>query len=337
MMNQEADLPEEMEPLLQRQKFTSPRLKALLQVREGLEQLGILLEMVAVPEPPARTDGPDLSVDYPPLAVQMPSLEPSLSGLLDLSFALLDTEYRSIFTGSLLGLLTQEEKAAFLQDCLAFYRKEFESLLLPPRAREGAHAALMQLQSTVRHLPFSLEDRERVLVKLVHTMRALEDAQASIEAWTDGAREVSSSDIQPARFLLLENWMTLVRVFLSLRSWHGQSPAVFLLDHPSLADDRPVPPLFSENTFRRMKQRINLLWQRLTLLAEREIANLHMKRLEALEKLLARTQFDYADALVQEQERIVDSLKETPPENGTEDVPETETDGGTEQSDQDER
>jgi hypothetical protein len=271
------------------------------------------------------------------LAVTLPSLEPSLSALLDLTFALIDTEYRSIFTGSVLGLLTQDEKVKFLRDCLVFYRTELETLLLPPEVGEDAHAVLMRLQSTVRHLPFSLEDREKVLAKLVYTMRNLEDAQAFLEQWADGAEEVSSSETQPTRFLLLEQWMTLVRVFLTLRSWDLQSPTMFLLDHPSLAELRPTPPLFSEETFRRMEQRIETVWQRLALLAEREIADLHIQRLETLEGLLSRTQFDYADALVQEQERILDSLKEPLPEEEPKDEPETGVVEGTEESDQEER
>jgi hypothetical protein len=37
--------------------------------------------------------------------------------------------------------------------------------------------------------------------------------------------------------------------------------------------------------------------------------------------VLARTQFDYADALVQEQERILDSLKEEPSERDVQEAP----------------
>ena len=259
--------------------------------------------------PQTRQKGAVAPEAYPPLDVTVPSLEPSLSALLDLTFALLDTEYRLIYSGSVLGLLTQEEKATFLQDCLVFYRTALETLLLPPEAGEDAQAALRHLQSTVRHLPFSLEEKQRVLAKLTYTMRSLEDAEAILEQWADGVQEVSSSETQPTRFLLLEKWMTLVRVFLSLRSWDVRSPTVFLLDHPSLEEHRPAPILSSQAMLGRMDQRLDTVWQRLGLLTEREIANLHIERLEALEGLLARTQFDYADALVQEQERILDSLQ----------------------------
>lgn len=323
MMNQEGDLPEEMEPLLERAKYTSPRLKTLFGMREGLKQIAVLLDEVASPASTDPAEGGVAPEAYPPLDVTVPSLEPSLSALLDITFALLDTEYRSIYSGSILGLLTQEEKATFLQDCLVFYRTALETLLLPPEAGEDAQAALRHLQSTVRHLPFSLEERQRVLAKLTYTMRSLEDAEAILEQWADGVQEVSSSETQPTRFLLLEKWMTLVRVFLSLRSWDVQSPTVFLLDHPSLEEHRPAPILSSQAMLGRMDQRLDTIWQRLGLLTEREIANLHIERLEGLEGLLARTQFDYADALVQEQERILDSLKDGPPEGDAEDTPET--------------
>jgi tetratricopeptide (TPR) repeat protein len=323
MMNQEADLPEEMEPLLERAKYTSPRLKTLFGIREGLKQIATLLDEVASPASTDPTEKVVAPNAYPPLDVTVPSLEPSLSALLDLTFALLDTEYRLIYSGSVLGLLAQAEKTAYLQDCLVFYQTALETLLLPPDTAEDAHAALRHLQSTVRHLPFSLEEKQRVLTKLTYTIQSLEDAEASLEQWADGVQEVSSSETQPTRFLLLEKWMTLVRVFLSLRSWDVRSPTVFLLAHPSLEEHRPAPILSSQAMLRRMDQRLNTVWQRLGLLTEREITSLHMERLEALEGLLARTQFDYADALVQEQERILDSMKEGPPEGDAGDAPET--------------
>jgi len=295
----------------------------LFGIREGLRQIAVLLDEVAFPASTDLAEGTFTPEAYPPLDVTVPSLEPSLSTLLDITFALLDTEYRMVYSGSVLGLLTQEEKAAFLQDCLVFYRNALETLLLPPEAGEDAQAALRHLQSTVRHLPFSLEEKQRVLAKLTYTMRALKDAEAILERWAEGVQEVSSVETQPTRFLLLEKWMTLVRVFLALRSWEVQSPTVFLLDHPSLEEYRPAPIQSSQTMLGRMDQRLDTVWQRLGLLAEREIANLHMERLEALEGLLARTQFDYADALVREQERILDSLQDGPPEGDAEDAPET--------------
>jgi hypothetical protein len=297
----------------------------LFGIREGLKQIAGLLEEAASPEPtdPTEGEGAVPPEAYPPLDVSVPSLAPSLSALLDLTFALLDTEYRSIYSGSVLGLMTQAEKTTFLLDCLVFYRTALETLLLPPEAGEDAHAALRHLESTVRHLPFSLEEKQRVLAKLAYTMRSLEDAEASLEQWADGVQEASSSETQPTRFLLLEKWMTLVRVFLSLRSWDVRSPTVFLLDHPSLKEHRPAPILSSQAMLHRMDQRLNKVWQRLRLLTEREVANLHTERLEALEGLLARAQFDYADALVREQERILDSLKEGRPEGDPEDASET--------------
>ena len=114
-------------------------------------------------------------------------------------------------------------------------------------------------------------------------------------------------------------------------SFFGHVLTVFLLDHPSLEEYRPPPILSSQAVLGRMDQRIDTVWQRLGLLAEREIANLHMERLEALEGILARTQFDYADALVQEQERILDSLKEGRPEGDPEDASETRVFDGAEE------
>ena len=169
------------------------------------------------------------------------------------------------------------------------------------------------------------------------SMQNLEDAEALLEQWADGAQEVSTSEIQPTRFLLLEKWMTLVRTFLTLRNWEDQSPAVFLLDRPSTAGHPPAVVLSVHDTLGRMEQRIDTVWNRLALLAEREIANLHNERLEALEGLLARTQFDYADALVREQERILESLKQTPPGENAEEEPKTGVLPRTEESDEEKR
>ena len=66
------------------------------------------------------------------------------------------------------------------------------------------------------------------------------------------------------------------------------------------------------------------MWRRLALLLEREIANLHLDRLETLEGFLARTQFDYADALVREQERILEHLQRVPSSVETEETADQE-------------
>ena len=319
LMDLEADLPREMESLLRKDKFTSTRLKELFEIREGMEQIGLLFEEIANPANLHPKQTPVLSLAYPPLGVPVPALEPRISDLLDLGFALLDTEYRLIHAGGTLELLSGAERATLMQDCLAFYRKELEALLLPPESVGQAREALKRLQSTVRHLPLSLEQRERVLAKLVYAARNLLETENTLDEWASGMLGTSSSETQPTRYLLLEKWMTLVRVFLYLRSWDDRSPAVFLLDHPSLEEHPSSPILSSQETLERVAQRIGTVWQRLALLVKREAANLHLERLEALEGLLARTQFDYADALVREQERILENLKTLPPEADLED------------------
>jgi tetratricopeptide (TPR) repeat protein len=325
VMNQEGDLPEEILPLLRRAEFTSPRMKELFGIREGLEQVGVLLDSLAAPTPPGPAGGPVVSVVYPPLGVPAQRLDPQLSGLLNLHFALLDTEYRLIHSGSLLGLLSQTEKNDFMQDAMAFYRGQIQALLLPGPGERDAHDVLNRLQSTVRHLPLSLDQKETVLDKLVYTRKVLEETESVLARLAEGVQETVTCETQPTRLLLLEKWMTLVRVHLYLRSWDERSPPVFLLDHPSLAAYRPMPIPPSQDMLARVSERLDRVWRRLALLVEREVANLHLARLDVLEGLLARAQFDYADALVQEQERIVESLhglpdegkEEGPAEDGT--------------------
>jgi tetratricopeptide (TPR) repeat protein len=325
VMNQEGDIPEEMEPILQRKKYTSPRMKALLGIREALVQVLIFHDKLANPVPPDPPKRQVVSAGYPPLGVTLPHLEGGLSGLLDFDFALLDTEYRLIYTGSILGLWSQTEREALMRDCLAFYRTELEALLLPQGAEQDAYDALTHLQGTVRHLPFSLEQKEGVLAKIVFMKKSLKETEAILEQWAEGVDAISSSAAQPTRFLLLEKWMTLVRVFLYLRSWDVRSPATFMLDHLPLAERRSSSTfLSSQEMLIRKAQRINTVWQRLALLVEREVRNLHFERLEALQGLLVRAQFDYADALVKEQERILESLKAPPPGVGSEEAPEQE-------------
>jgi tetratricopeptide (TPR) repeat protein len=326
VMDQEGDLPEEMEPILQKKKYTSSRMKALLGIREGLEQVALLYDKLANPVPPDRTKRAVVSASYPPLGETLPHLEPGLAGLLDFDFALLDTEYRLIHSGSMLGLLNQAEREALMRDCLAFYRTELEALLLPQRAEQDAYDALTLLQGTVRHLSFSLEQKERVLAKIVFLKHSLKETEAIMEQWAKGVDAVSTSETQPTRFLLLEKWMTLVRVFLYLRSWDVRSPAVFMLDDASLAAYRPSPILSSQEALDRKAERIDTVWQRLATLVEREVQNLHLERLEVLEALLVRAQFDYADALVKEQERILKSLKVLPSDMDSEEAPDTEKD-----------
>lgn len=209
-----------------------------------------------------------------------------------------------------------------MQDCLTFHRTELETLLLPEEAQRNAYHALLSLQSTVQHLPLTLEQKERVLAKLVYTTRSLKETEETLERWAQGVQVLSSSETQPARFLLLEKWTNLVRAFLYLRSWDVRSPPVFLLDHPALAEHRPSAILPPPETLSRLAQRIDTLWRRLALLMEREVANLHAERIDALQTLLARTQFDYADALVRQQERILENLQVLPSRQGGEEAPE---------------
>jgi len=326
VMNQEGDLPEEMEPILQRKKYTSSRMKELLGIREGLEQVSILHDKLANPVPPDPTKRQVVSASYPPLGDSLTELEPGLAARLDFDFALLDTEYRLIHTGSMMGLLNQAEREAFMRDCLAFYRTELQALLLPEGAQKDAHDALTRLQATVRHLPLSLEQKEGVLAKIVFMKKSLQESEAIMEQWAEGVDEVSSSETQPTRFLLLEKWMTLVRAFLYLRSWDVRSPAIFMLNDASLAAYRPSAILSSQEALDRRAQRIDTVWQRLALLVEREVQNLHLERLEVLEGLLVRTQFDYADALVKEQERILKSLKAWSSDMASEEMPDSEKD-----------
>jgi len=324
VMNQEGDLPEEMEPILQRKKYTSSRMKELLGIREGLEQVSILHDKLANPVPPDPTKRQAVSTSYPPLGATLTKLEPGLAARLDFDFALLDMEYRLIHTGSMMGLLNQAEREALMRDCLAFYRAELQALLLPQGAEKDAHDALTLLQGTVRHLPLSLEQKESVLAKIVFMKDSLKESEAIMEQWAKGVDEVSSSEAQPARFLLLEKWMTLVRTFLYLRSWDAQSPAIFMLNDASLAAYRSSAILSSEEALDRKAQRIDTVWQRLALLVEREVQNLHLERLEVLEALLVRTQFDYADALVKEHERILKSLKASSSDMASEEMPDSE-------------
>jgi hypothetical protein len=289
-----------------------------------LEQISLFFDKLAYPVDPDPEEITTESAAYPPLGVTAPVLEPRLSGLLDLYFALLDTEYRLVHTGSMLGVLGQTEKTNVLRDCLTFYRAELKALLLPQQAGQDAREALAHLQTTVRYLPLSLEERETVLAKLVYLRQSLRETEETLEQWADGAQEISASETQPARFLLLQKWMSLVRVFLYLRGWDVRSPTVFLLDDPSLEGYRSSPVFSTQDTLVRVAQRIDQVWERLAVLVKREVANLHVERLDTLEGLLARTQFDYADALVREQERILETMKALPREEGAEEAQEGE-------------
>ncbi len=299
-----AAIRKEMMYVLERERHTSPRMKNLLELDQVLQQITSLFNNPAG-QVSDQGAGALLSVStYPPLISPLPLLEPALINLLNISFALLDTEYRINDSGSTLGVISPEERLAFQLEILDFYSHSFQELLLPDRESKSAHEVLGRLQSSARNLPFPLEEKERILAKILYTSKTLRENEQALHRWTAGMESLSTNGTEPSRLLLLKKWMIYVRTLMQFRSWAYKSPAVFLqTSFPAL----PLPDdttLTYEAHEPRLTQRIGIIRERLSRLLLREIERLQEQRIEALERLLTKSQLYHAEALLQEQEDL---------------------------------
>lgn len=307
-----AELRNEMQLLLEKESYTSPRMKMLLEVREALEEVNALLTRVPDRSDQGTKERLGTPFQYPPLERSSPILEPELTLLLDASFALLDTEYRLDNTGRMLSLTGTEAQEGPRKQRLAFYRSALQEMLLPRQAGQDAYATLRRLQSVVRHLPFPLEVRREVLAKLLYARRTLEETDQTLQRWETGMEAIRSDNVEPPRLLLLKEWMIYVRTLILFRSWSERSPAVFLLEigqepQPEASHESPMDSVRIKLTERKKE-----IQNRLASLLQGEIEKVHERRLKNIEEIFMKSQLYYAEALLHKQETLLKSLQSTP-------------------------
>jgi len=308
---------EEIDAVLQKEGHISPRIQELNSIRDALVQVQSLLDRPQETESEVPMKRGLSTRPTPPLEIRDNLLKPETTQLLDVAFALLDTEYRLNQTTGSLGLTSPEERKEYFQDSLGFYREALWALILetPRDSRQEATKTLERLMTAVRHLPGSLEDRELIMKKLVHTQQTLQDGEQTLMRWVYLMDEAGAGDGQPPRPLLLRLWMIYVRSLIYLHSWEDRSPSVFML--PSITSEQPAGPgAISSPDGRRdlLAGRVNDCRDRLGTALQKEVRRFYVERLASFEKLLTDSELYYAEALLKHQKSLLEELQSLPPD-----------------------
>jgi len=307
---------EEITAVLQKESFVSARMQELHAIRDALRQVQSLLDLPPAAERTFPMKRGISTRPTPPLETRDTLLEPEVISLLDAALALLDTEYRLDQATGSLGLSGPQERSEFFRDSLTFYRLALPALILEtPQDPEESNRTLTRIMGVVRYLPYPLEDRARVMQKLVHTQQALQDGEQTLRGWAQSMEEAGAGVVLPPRPLFLRLWMIYVRSLIYLRSWEDRSPSVFLL--PTLtAGSPPVPEPLSAPDARRdlLTARIAEVRQRLGDALQKEILRFCADRLSAFEKLLMDSELYYAEALLKHQKFLMKELQSLPPD-----------------------
>jgi len=333
------DFQAEIDAVVSKAGYVSPRMQQLNGIRDALVQIQTLLDRSRDASPPPAMRRGIPTRPTPALDSREDMLPPETVRLLDAALALLDAEYRLTRTTGLLALTSPQERREAFQESLGAYRSVLQALVTESTAdapRDPA-AALGKLMVLVRYRSAPLEDRERILKKLVHTQQALSDIERTLQRWAQGMADAGAGDPIPPRPLLLRFWMVYVRSLVALRTWHERSPAVFLL--PEIESGRAdVPGRHGNQDGGRdlLDDRMTVCRKRLETAVQEEIRRVCTRRLANLENLLLDSELYYAEALLKQQNSLLRELQSLPqgdkegdgPEERPEEAPPTPADPG---------
>ncbi len=314
---------EEIASVLTKQSYISPRMLQLYVVRDALIQIESLLDRGPVQETVHRIRRGMSTRPYPPLETRESMLDPESIHLLDVSFALLDTEYRLDNLAASLGLTDPEERKRFHEELRPFYQQALQAvILLPSGDKQDAFETLNRLMTVVRYLPGSIEERGLILKKLVYTKKSILDAEQNLRRWAHTMEGTGSGEFQNPRPLMDRLWMIYVRSLIHFRTWEERSPGTFLLPQiiPEPSEDAAAAPPPAERQ-ELLANRIQTLWQRLDGFFRKEIRTFNEERLASFEKLLTDSELYYAEALLKHQKSLLDELQDTPRQPDEENAP----------------
>jgi len=315
---------EEIDAVLKKDSYISPRMRQLNGFRDALIQIQSLLDRD--PSRPAddRIRRGMSTRPYPPLETREALLDPASVHLLDVAFALLDAEYRLDNLAAFLGLTDPEERKRVHEDLQAFYRVALRDLILSPSPEDrDAYRTLSRLMTAVRHLPGSIEDREQIVKKLIYTRQTLQAAEEGLQGWERTLEGAENGSFRNPRPLLDRLWMLYVRTLLQVRGWKDRSPGVYLLPQVGgpVTDEATQTDRLAAGSAQ-IETRIQVLWERLAGCFQKEIQERNDRRLGSLEQLLTRSELYYAEALLKHQKSLLEELQTLPPEPEDEEAPE---------------
>ena len=310
LSDEQRELWQEALGLLARERASATPLGSLVEIRAALREIESSVQGLSKGNPADEGFFPSsMSSYFPPLDPPLPTLDTSVPAFLDICLQLLDTENRLAYSANLLRLFGPDEGRDFHLEGSRFYRPLLEDILFPREAGEGIQTVLRRMQSRVRHLPYAIEDRERVLQKILFTKRILQETGDALLTWAERIEKTSSILDNPTRLLLLKQWMAYARSLHELRAWRYRFPLLFLAEEPSAPDPLPVMDFPVESFQTRAGERIQAIRSMLALLVQREIQRIHRQRAGELRSLLADSQRLFAESLLFRQEGITRDLQ----------------------------
>lgn len=300
--------------LLAREQSRTGPLRSLLDGRDNLDRVTSKLKSLGGRKGLAFQPLPSpLSSLFPPLDPPVPALAEPVPDFLDIWFSLLYAENHILQAASLWGLLPNAERNPWERAAVSFYRSLLEDILFPPARGAETRALFERLQSTVRHLPCPLEDRNRVLERLLSCRRSIEETQAAL---TDASLRMETVAAVPqgkTAGIQLGLWVAYARNLAELRTLTDGSPLLLLAEKLSSESPSSTFDLSVDSFESRVSERVREVRGLLVAALERHIRSFHRERVSDLRRLVADSRRMFADSLLLRQQEIVRDLSASDP------------------------
>lgn len=303
--------------LLDRERSRPGPLRSLLEGQRDLDSVTLKLLRLAERQDLAPRPVPSsLSSLFPPLDSPVPALVEPIPEFLDLWLGLLYAEGRILQAASLWGLLPDSERTDWEHSAVSFYRSLVEDILFPPAKGAETRALFDGLQSTIRHLPYPLEDRNKVLERLLSCRRSIEETQAGLADASLRMETLARAAQGPTAGVRLGVWMAYAKSLAELRMLRDGSPLFLLAEGPSSASASPASDLSVDSFESRVSERVHQLRGLLLSALERHVRNFHGERISELRRLVTDSRRMFADSLLLRQQEITRDLSSSDAEKG---------------------
>ncbi len=303
--------------LLDRERSRPGPLRSLLEGQRALDSVTSKLRSLADRQGlglrPASSPPSSL---FPPLDPPVPALAEPVPEFVDIWLSLLYAESRILQAASLWDLLPDAERTDWERTAVSYYRSLVEDILFPPAKAAETRAFFDGLQSTIRHLPYPLEDRNKVLERLLSCRRSIEETRTALTDASLRMETLAGAAQGPTAGVRLGVWMAYAKSLAELRMLRDGSPLLLLAEDPSSESASPASDLSVDSFESRVSERIRVLRGLLLAALERHVSNFHKERISELRRLVADSRRMFADSLLLRQQEITRDLSSSHAEQG---------------------
>jgi len=300
---------QEVLSLLARERLQPGPVRSLLEAKEALDRVSSKLQRLKGGRAPSlQPASTPLSPLFPPLDPPVLALGEPVPALLDVWLSLLFAESRILRTAALWGLTQEPERNEWDRTGVPFYRSLVEDILFPPAKEAETQAFLDRLQSFVRYLPFSLEERRKILEKLLSFRRSIEETAMGLADTSSRIETLAGASPSPTEQVRLRVWMAYARSLAELRILRDGSPLYLLAEASCPEIVASAPDLSIESFESRFSERVDQLRGLLLAALERHVRKFHRERVVELRRLVADSRRMFADSLLLRQREITEDL-----------------------------